>query len=214
MDKNFIEFWRGFYAQTPKGQNAMEDMAAMICQSFAGFERMTSMIQQVCSFDQLIKRAPDYMEMWKRVQQDLRKSLTAYWFVIGMVPREDHLELVRKYEELKERTDGQKETINHLQMALTEEKVGHQEITGKVQNLIQQQAEQYQKLMETLKQDEITGKVQNLIQQQSEQYQKLMETFKQGRNTNVLEKGNAEKQEKKKKLVLRSIRTTQFMLML
>ncbi|MEM5788970.1 MAG: hypothetical protein AAGU11_16780, partial [Syntrophobacteraceae bacterium] len=110
---------------------------------------IASAVRKTCGVDPVTKSALDCYEFWEKAQQDFRKSLVNSLGIIGFVPREDHLSLVKRYESLKEKVASQQETIEHLRLLISEEKrAEHQEMTGKVQGLVQQQAEQFRQLMD------------------------------------------------------------------
>jgi hypothetical protein len=147
MDSQFLEFWGKCFMNAAKGQKAMEDMAAWMRQGFTGFEEMTALFQKTYGLDQVAKESPDYFEMWKKAQGDFKNSLTDYLTLFGVVPRDEHLTLVKKYEELKEKVASQEETIKNFQMLLSQAKT--EEVAGQLENLVQKQAEQFQKVMES-----------------------------------------------------------------
>ena len=67
-----------------------------------------------------------------------------------MVPKDKHLALIKKYEELKEKVADQEETINHLRLLLEEKKAESQEeLVQGFQDLIEKQSKQFQETMET-----------------------------------------------------------------
>ena len=70
---------------------------------------------------------------------------------MGVVPKDEHLALVKKYEELKEKVVAQEETINNLRMLLEAKKVETQgELVQGFQEIIEKQSQQFQETMETL----------------------------------------------------------------
>ena len=74
-----------------------------------------------------------------------------YLYLVGVVSKGEHLALVKKYEELKEKVVVQEETIKHLRMLLEEKKVETQgELVQEFQEIIEKQSEQFQETMETL----------------------------------------------------------------
>ena len=147
MDSQFLEFWGKSFLNAAKGQKALEDMAAWMRQGFTGFEEMTALFQKTYGLDQVAKESPDYFEMWKKAQEDFKNSFTDYLTLFGGVPRDEHMALVKKYEELKEKAASQEETIKHLQMLLSHAKT--EEVAGQLENLVQKQAEQFKKIMES-----------------------------------------------------------------
>jgi len=147
MDSQFLKFWGESFLNAAKGQKAMEDMAAWMRHGFTGFEEMTALFQKIYGLDQVAKESPDYFKMWKKAQEDFKNSFTDYLTLFGGVPRDEHTELVKKYEELKEKAASQEETIKHLQMLLSHAKT--EEVAGQLENLVQKQAEQFKKIMES-----------------------------------------------------------------
>lgn len=147
MDSQFLEFWGKCFLNAAKGQKALEDMAAWMRQGFTGFEEMTALFQKTYGLDQVAKESPDYFEMWKKAQEDFKNCFTDYLALLGGVPRDEHMGLVKECEELKEKVASQEETLKHLQMLLSQAKTG--EVAGQLENLVQKQAEQFQKIMES-----------------------------------------------------------------
>jgi NCAIR mutase (PurE)-related protein len=91
------------------------------------------------------------METWKKASENFQKSFKDYLNLMGVVSKDEHLALVRKYEELKEKLGAQEETIKHLRMLLEEKKVDTQgELVQGFQEIIEKQSEQFQETMETL----------------------------------------------------------------
>jgi len=147
MDRQFLEFWGNFITNAAKGQKALEDMAAWMRQGCTGFEEMTALFRKTYGLDQVAKESPDYFEMWKKAQEDFRKSFTDFLTLFGVVPRDEHLALVKKYEEVKEKAEAQEETVKHLRVLLSQAKT--KELTSELENLVQKQTEQFQKLVES-----------------------------------------------------------------
>ena len=147
MDSQFLEFWGKCFLNAAKGQKALEDMAAWMRQGFTGFEEMTALFQKAYGLDQVAKESPDYFEMWKKAQEDFKNCFTDYLAIFGGVPRDEHMSLVKECEELKEKVASQEETIKHLQMLLSQVKT--EEVSGQLENLVQKQAQQFQKIMES-----------------------------------------------------------------
>jgi hypothetical protein len=70
--------------------------------------------------------------------------------LMGMVPKEKHMALIKKCEELKEKVSAQEETINHLRQLLEEKKTESQkELVQGFQDLIEKQSKEFQETMET-----------------------------------------------------------------
>jgi hypothetical protein len=150
MDKRFLEFWGNFLINTAKEQKRMEDLAKWIQQGFKGFDELTTMFKKFYGLEEMEKDTPIYMESWKKASQNFLQSFNSYLDVMGLVPKDKHLALVKKYEELKEKVTVQEETINHLRLLLEEKKTETQEeLVQGFHDLIEKQSKQFQKTMET-----------------------------------------------------------------
>lgn len=150
MDKRFLEFWGNFLINTAKEQKRMEDLTIWMQQGFKGFDELTAMFKKFYGLEQLEKDTPAYMECWEKASENFLDSFNNYLDIMGLVPKNKHLALIKKYEELKEKVTAQEETINHLRLLLKEKKTETQEelIQG-FQDLIEKQSKQFQETMET-----------------------------------------------------------------
>jgi tetratricopeptide (TPR) repeat protein len=152
MDRHFLEFWGNFLINAAKGQKQMEDMSKWMQQGFEGFDELTAMFKKFYGLEHMEKDTPIYMETWKQASENFQESFKDYLRLMGVVPKDEHLALVKKYEELKEKVADQEETIKHLRMLLEEKKVEIQgELVQGFQEIIEKQSEQFQETMETLR---------------------------------------------------------------
>ena len=69
---------------------------------------------------------------------------------MGVMPREEYVELARKYEELEEKLAEQEETIKHLRQLLSDKGLDYAMVTLEFQQLMKKQGEQFQELMKDL----------------------------------------------------------------
>jgi small-conductance mechanosensitive channel len=72
---------------------------------------------------------------------------------MGVVPKADHLRLVKKYEALKEKADQQEETIRHLRMLVNQKGPDQSQQAAAAegfQEILQRQTEQFRELMGSL----------------------------------------------------------------
>jgi phage tail tape-measure protein len=151
VDKHFLEFWGNFLINAAKGQKQMEDISKWMQQGFEGFDELTAMFKKFYGLEHMEKDTPTYMETWKEASEKFQESFKDYLRLMGVVPKDEHLALVKKYEELKEKVAAQEETIKHLRMLLEEKKVETQgELVQGFQEIIEKQSEQFQETMETL----------------------------------------------------------------
>jgi phage tail tape-measure protein len=150
VDRHFLEFWGNFLINAAKGQKQMEDMAKWMTQGLKGFEDLTTMFRKFYGLDKLSESAPDYVKTWEKAVQDFQKSFQDYLNLFGVVPRQEHLELVKKYEALNEKLAEQDKTIKHLRILLEEKGTDLGKIVRGYQDLIRKQTDQFQDLMKGL----------------------------------------------------------------
>lgn len=151
MDKHFLEFWGNFLIHAAKGQKQLQDMSKWMQQGFEGFDELTAMFKKNYGLEHMEKYTPAYMETWKKASENFQKSFKDYLSLMGVVSKDEHLALVKKYEELKEKIAAQEETIKHLRMLLGKKKVETQgELVQGFQEIIEKQSEQFQETIETL----------------------------------------------------------------
>jgi len=151
VDKNFLEFWGNFLINSAKEQKRMEDLSKWMQQGFKGFDDLTEMFKKFYGLEQMEIDSPAYMDTWQKASENFLNSYKDYLNLMGMVSKDEHLTLIKKYEELKVKAAAQEETINHLRLLLKEKKTESQEkLVQGFQNLIEKQSKQFQETMETL----------------------------------------------------------------
>jgi hypothetical protein len=150
VEKNFLEFWGNFLINTAKEQKRMEDLSKWVQQGFKGFDEFTAMFNKFYGLEQMEKDTPAYMDTWEKASENFLNSFKNYLNLMGMVSKDEHLTLIKKYEELKEKAAAQEKTINHLRLLLEEKKTKSQEeLVQGFHDLIEKQSNQFQKTMET-----------------------------------------------------------------
>jgi hypothetical protein len=150
VDKHFLEFWGNFLINAAKEQKRMEDLSKWMQQGFKGFDDLTEMFKKFYGLEHMEKDTPAYMDTWEKASENFLNSYKDYLNSMGMVSKDEHLTLIRKYEELKEKAAAQEETINHLRLLLEEKKTESQkELVQGFQDLIEKQSKQFQETMET-----------------------------------------------------------------
>jgi hypothetical protein len=147
MDRRFLEFWGNSLLHAAKGQKRMEDLTQWITQGLKGFEDMTAMFKKFYGLESLPEKSADYLEAWQNAADSFQGSFKHYLNLMGVVPKDEHLEVVKKYEDLKQRASDQEETINHLRRLLEEKGVDQDEAVRGFQDLVKKQTKQFQELM-------------------------------------------------------------------
>jgi len=150
MDKNFLEFWGNLLINAAKGQRQQEDLTKWVAQGLKGLENFSDMFRKSYGLDGMKEDSPEYLKQWQHATGEFQKSFKDYLGLMGVVPKAEHLALVQKYEELKERVADQEETIKHLKMLLDQRESSEETVTQTFQDLMNKQADQFQELMENL----------------------------------------------------------------
>lgn len=146
MDKQFLEFWGNFLLNAAKSKQQVEDFNSWMKNSFGGFGDITAMFKKAYGLD-APEKTPEYADLWKKSSEDFLKLFKESVGAMGMISKEEHLSLIKKYEMLKEKAETQEETIRHLRMLLGEKDTEQKEITDKFQELAKSQSEQFQELV-------------------------------------------------------------------
>lgn len=150
MNRHFLEFWGKALLEAAKSQKQLEDLAKWFQQGFLGFQDYTQLFKAAYGFDEMAEDNPDYLSMWKKAEDDFRRSFKDYLNLFGVVPREEYASLVRKYEDLREKAAEQEQTIKQLRMLAEEKGLGLEATTLEFQKLIKKQGEQFQKFIQGL----------------------------------------------------------------
>ncbi len=147
MDRHFLEFWGNFLLQVAKGQKQLEDFAKWSKRGVVNFGDFTTLFRQAYGLEQSQPDSPDYQQIWKKAEEDFRASFQDYLSLMGMIPREEYVELARKYAKLEEKLAEQEETIKHLRQLLSDKGLDSAVIALEFQKLMQKQGDQFQELL-------------------------------------------------------------------
>jgi hypothetical protein len=149
MDRQFLEFWGNFLIHAAKGKKQLEDMTQWMQQGYKGFDELTAMFKSFYGLDKKAKSAPNAAASWQNAAENFQRSFKDYLRLMGLVTKEEHLRLVKKYETLKEKAAEQEETIRHLRMLLEEKQDKSQkDLAEGLQSLMEKQTRQFQRTME------------------------------------------------------------------
>lgn len=150
MDDKYLEFFGNLFLSAAKSQKQMEDLFKLSRQGFKGFEEISAMFRKFYGLENIEKDAPEYIKAWHNAGVEFQKRYKEYLALIGVVPKEEYIGLVEKYEQLKKKVADQDETIRHLQMLLRD-KASDQGQTEKVfQDLMTKQSEQFMEMMNAI----------------------------------------------------------------
>lgn len=151
MDAKFMEFWGNLLLSAAKSQKRIEEMTEWIRRGFTGAEEYATLFWKIYGVDKTEQGGSDFTKAWEAARENFSKSFKDYLALLGVVPREDYLALLRKYEGLKEKVQAQEETIQNLRTLLSA--TGREEfqgLTGQLEGLVRKQTEQFQKLLDNI----------------------------------------------------------------
>ena len=149
MDRHFLEFIGNCFISAAKGQKHMEDLEKRMSRGLDGFDDLSEMFKKFYGLDRLKDKAPDYPETWEKFIKDFKKLFIDYLSFFSMASFEEHRSLVNKYEALKKKADEQEKTIKRLQSRSGESLIGQEKIAKNLQSLINDQTDQFQKMMDS-----------------------------------------------------------------
>ena len=148
VDRHFLELWGNLLINAAKGQKQIEELTQLFHQGTKGLEGQNAIFRKFYGLNSLNQESPDYPKAWQKAAHDFQRSFKDYLNLMGVVSKDEHLTLVRKYEDLKKKAADQEETIKHLRMLLDEKGIAQGEVPRGFQILIKKQTDQFQDLME------------------------------------------------------------------
>jgi len=147
MDTQFLEFWGNFMINAAKGQRQLEEMSTWMGQGLKGSDELTALFRKFYGMEHMDKNDSDYKVTWKKASEDFQESFKDFQNLMGVVSKDEYLDLVKKYEDMKKKVADQEETIKNLRMLLDARGTGEQEeVVKSFQELMHKQSEQFQKL--------------------------------------------------------------------
>lgn len=150
MDRTILEFWANFFQNAANSQKQIDSFNSWLQQGLAGYQTLLSAMGN--SAAESAKQGPDkgsddYGKLWSQVAEDYQETLKDYLAIFEMVPKSEHLELAKKYEEVKAKLKDQQETIEHLRHLLREKGEDQNRAMDDFKELIEKQSDEFQELM-------------------------------------------------------------------
>jgi hypothetical protein len=150
LDEKYLEFLGRLFMNAAKSQKGLDEFMRMSRKGFKGFEEMASVFRKFYGLENMEKDAPEYMRAWEKAAEEFQRSFREYLNIMGVVSKEDYLEIVRKYEDLKKKVADQEETIRHLQQLLGKKGLDQGETARVFQDLMKKQSEQFMEMMDAV----------------------------------------------------------------
>lgn len=107
MDQYIYKFWEDPFMNLEKGRKQMEDMTRWIMGGLSDFEELSESFGKFWDMDLLFRETQDYMKAWETTTKDFQKLFTYYLDMMGLVPKDEHFELINQYKALNERVADQ-----------------------------------------------------------------------------------------------------------
>jgi BMFP domain-containing protein YqiC len=150
MNRHFLEFWGKALLQAAQSQKQWEDLARWVQGGFAGFPQFTRLFKTAYGLEEAPEDSPDFFALWKKAEQDFRRSFEDYLSLLGMVPREEYDSLKRQCADLQEKVEEQEELIQGLKALAEDKGMGLEAATLELQKLVQKQGDQFQEFIQGL----------------------------------------------------------------
>jgi cell division protein FtsB len=150
MDKQFLEFWGNIMLNAAKGQQQLDDIMKWFSGNSSEFTDITSLFCKMYGIDPEAQKSPGYLNVWQKAIEEFQRSFGELAIMMDLVPRKEYVALSRENQELKKRIAELEEGNAHLRTLLAEKvSVPHEGIKG-FQELINEQARQYQDFMKSV----------------------------------------------------------------
>jgi len=152
MDKNFLEFWGNMMLNAAKGQKQMDEMSKWMEKGMSSMKEMNEMFFKFYGIQPSKSETKDQASGFEAIQKNAFSKFTSsfedYLQFFDAVPKKKYMELVKKYEDLKQQLKDQEESIQHLRMMMEETDDGKNDVVKKFNKVISMQASQFKKLMD------------------------------------------------------------------
>ena len=146
MDMNFMEFWGNFLTGAVKAPMQLDNRAKGMGEGLSVFEDLQAMFKKCCGLDHPPEDTAHF-ETWNKVSEDFQNS---YLSLMEVVPKDEHLRLAKKIEDLEKKAGDQEETLKHLRMLLVARGTDQGEVLRGFQDSIEKQGEYLQQAVETM----------------------------------------------------------------
>ena len=150
MDKQFLEFWGNMMLSSAKGQQQFEDIMKLFSGNFTEFKDITSTFCKMYGLDPEAQRAPGNLNIWQKAFDEFQRSFGELAIMMDLVPRKEYITLSRENQDLKKRLAELEEGLAHQRALLAEKANASGEGFKGFQELINEQAKQYQDFMKNI----------------------------------------------------------------
>ncbi len=172
MDSRFLELWGHFLIQAAKNQQFLEQFAPQSTQSqdtgwdfsqwvqycYQNLSSFQSLFNQSAGLDQMTELGKQSLQSWQQGLSAFYEQWKEFAGLFGLVPQEEYEKLAKEHEQLKQRVEEQEKTIERLQKLLEQKGIFDvEEVSSEFNKLLQEQNEQFKKLMQAFDQSWKSG---------------------------------------------------------
>ncbi len=140
MDSDPFKFWSDFFSNATRDQRRIADAWGAVSKGISTLQDLTLFWQKMMGMEKGRSGGPDSLKMFSYF---FPFTMGGFSSGLGMVPVHEHLSLVRKYEEMKERVAAHEETIQHLRLLLESRGCERKEPQTGFQDLMKSQADAF-----------------------------------------------------------------------
>lgn len=152
MNDKLLEFWSNFFLNALKSKQKVGDLFSWMQQGMSGIpysdsnhlsdlKALMNHYQTMYGIENLSVQSEEYKKLSAKAAKDFQQSFKDFMSLAGMVPVQEYLTLVRKYEKLKEKCQDQEETIKHLKILIDGQKEPHEPKVTDFQQIVKEQGD-------------------------------------------------------------------------
>ena len=172
MDSRFLELWGHFLIQAAKNQQFLEqfappssasqdtgwDFSKWVQYCYQNLSSFQSLFNQSAGLDQMGELGKQSLQTWQQGLSAFYEQWKEFANLFGLVPQEEYDRLAQEKEQLKQRVQEQEKTIERLQKLLEQKGIFDvEEVSNEFNKLLQEQNEQFKKLMQAFDQSWKSG---------------------------------------------------------
>jgi hypothetical protein len=148
LNTQFLEFWGTFFLNAAKGQKQLEQMAEWFQKGFSMSDESAALFKKFYGLDASQNDAAANSAVWQKAIRDFEDAFKQFAGLFGWVSKSEHAALQQKCQELEKTVAQQARTIDQLRVLLEiKQDLASGEIMDRFQSLVQEQSEQFQRLM-------------------------------------------------------------------
>lgn len=133
-----------------KGQQQLEEIMKWMSGNMNDFKDVSGMFHRMYGIEPGQEQVPDYLALWQKAINEFRESYGELVAMMDLVPRKDYIAISRENQDLKKRVTELEEAVRHLRTLLDEKVSVTREGVRGFQDLINEQARQYQDFMKNV----------------------------------------------------------------